>query len=197
MTTALIISQVLLWIVLGLTILGGLALARQIGVLYERVAPVGALTPTHGPALGSAAPRLKLTALDGQNVEIGGPATSGRSTLVLFVSAQCPVCKVLIPTVRDVAHKERLNLIMAGDAPEEEQRSLIERHSLTDLPFVNSAELGRAYAVDKLPHAVLIDEAGVIAGRGLVNSREHLESLIVARDTGMRSVQDYLSVAKG
>ena len=197
MTTALIISQVLLWIVLGLTVLGGLALARQVGVLYERVAPVGALTPIHGPAPGSVAPRLKLAALDGRVVEVGGPAPEGRGSLILFVSAQCPVCKQLIPIVRDVARAEQLDLILAGDAPEGEQRALVSRYGLEDLPFINSSEFGRTYAVDKLPHAVLIDERGIIAGRGLVNSREHLESLVVARDTGVRSVQEYLSVAKG
>ncbi|MCJ2185831.1 thioredoxin domain-containing protein [Novosphingobium beihaiensis] len=196
MTTALIISQVLLWIVLGLTLLGGLALARQVGVLYERVAPVGALTATRGPEPGSVAPRLKLAALDGQTIEIGGPSASGRSSLVLFVSAQCPVCKVLIPTAREVARSEGLDLILAGDAPEAEQRALIMKHGLGDLPFVNSSEFGRTYAVDKLPHAILIDGKGIIAGRGLVNSREHLESLVEARDSGLRSVQEYLSAAR-
>jgi NADPH:quinone reductase-like Zn-dependent oxidoreductase len=46
--------------------------------------------------------------------------------------------------------------------------------------------------VDKLPHAVLIDAAGTVVARGLVNSREHLESLVVAQETGFGSVQDFL-----
>lgn len=197
MTTALVISQILVWIVLGLTVFGVLALARQVGVLYERVAPAGALAPLQGPTAGSVAPRLKVTSLDARMVTIGGPAASGRRSLIFFVSSQCPVCKVLIPTVLQFARAERLDLIFAGDAPEAEQKALVEQHGLQPWPFVNSSELGRAYAVDKLPHAVLIDINGVIASRGLVNSREHLESLVVAEESGLRSVQDYLSVAKG
>jgi hypothetical protein len=33
---------------------------------------------------------------------------------------------------------------------------------------------------------------GAIVAKGLVNSREHLESLIVARDTGFATAQAYM-----
>ncbi len=49
-----------------------------------------------------------------------------------------------------------------------------------------------AYRVDKLPYAVLLDDLGVIAAKGLVNSREHFESLIIAKETGFASIQSYL-----
>jgi hypothetical protein len=38
----------------------------------------------------------------------------------------------------------------------------------------------------------LIDPEGVIRSKGIVNSREHLESLLVAQETGYASMQDYL-----
>ena len=44
----------------------------------------------------------------------------------------------------------------------------------------------------KLPYAVLLDAEGVILSKGLVNSREHLESLVIAHEMGVRSVQDYI-----
>ncbi len=47
--------------------------------------------------------------------------------------------------------------------------------------FVNSPEVGMRFGVGKLPYAVLIDDAAVVAASGLVNSREHLESLVVAK----------------
>ena len=39
---------------------------------------------------------------------------------------------------------------------------------------------------------VLLIAAGVIAAKGLVNSREHFESLIIAKETGFASIQSYL-----
>ena len=48
MTTALVVSNVVLW-VLVLVLAGTVAaLVRQIGVLYERVAPAGALMVARG-----------------------------------------------------------------------------------------------------------------------------------------------------
>jgi len=40
--------------------------------------------------------------------------------------------------------------------------------------------------------AVLIDGDGVVRARGLVNTREHLESLFEARAQGVASVQEYV-----
>lgn len=190
MLTALIVSQLLLWIVLAATIVLGIALARQVGVLHERVAPVGALAPRHGPAVSEAAPLMTLPSLNGGNVTIGGIAP--RKRLLLFVGPSCPICRKLLPIARRVAQAEQLDLLLATDAEPDQVSTMIEREGLQDLPFVNSRELGLAMGVDKLPNAILLSEGGTILGRGLVNNREHLESLVVAHDLGVTSVQDYL-----
>lgn len=188
--TASTISQILLWAVLLAVVVALFALARQVGVLYERVAPVGALVPRSGPAAGAVAPQMTLPTLDGRTVTIGG--TAERARLLFFVASQCPVCKKLLPIAVRFARTEHLDLILAGDDDPAVQRLMVEANGVEDLPFLNSRELGLAYGVEKLPHAVLIDDHGVIIARGLVNSREHLESLIVARDMKMGSVQDFL-----
>ena len=51
-------------------------------------------------------------------------------------------------------------------------------------------------ANDRLPHAVLIGDSGTVLSKGLVNSREHLESLVTAHELGVVSVQDYLANSK-
>ncbi|MCB1542787.1 MAG: hypothetical protein KDJ30_00255, partial [Rhodoblastus sp.] len=53
--------------------------------------------------------------------------------------------------------------------------------------------LGKTYGVAKLPYAVLIDEQGVIASMGIINSREHLDSLFEAKERKVASIQDYMS----
>jgi len=40
---------------------------------------------------------------------------------------------------------------------------------------------------------VLIGDDGTVLSKGLVNSREHLESLVTAHEMGVVSVQDYLA----
>lgn len=49
-----------------------------------------------------------------------------------------------------------------------------------------------SWRISKLLYTVLIDERGIVRGKGLVNSREQIESLLTARDLGLVSVQDYM-----
>ena len=194
MHEALAISQVVLWIVVVILAATVLALARQIGVLHERIAPMGALTIDKGPKVGDAAPIFDLYALDQSPVTIGGPSPSGLSTMLMFVSPTCPVCKKLLPIVRSIAASETrwLRVVFTSDGEEPAQQEFVGRHRLESFPMVLSSELGTTYRVGKLPYAVLIDEEGRIRAKGLVNTREHLESIIQAKQMGVASIQDYL-----
>jgi methylamine dehydrogenase accessory protein MauD len=193
--TVLIISQIVSWALSIGLLFALLAVARQVGVLHERVAPMGILTPKQGPVAGERAPHLVLHTLDNQIIEIGGALPMPTKLLLFFVSAQCPICKKLMQTVKSFARAENLTLVFMGDDTEAKQRTLIQQSGLQAYPFVNDARAGRTLGVDKLPHAALISEDGVIIARGLVNSREHLESMVVADELKVGSVQEYLRSA--
>lgn len=194
MTNMLFASQILLWItviVLGVLVA---ALARQVGVLHERIAPAGALTLHQKVNVGDVAQVMQFAALDGRTVIVGGKRED-RSQLIFFVSPDCPVCKSLLPVFKSAASAESgwLDAVLASDGNEAEQRRMVMAHSLADFPFILSENLGRTFGVAKLPYAVLLDEAGKIASLGLVNTREHLESLFEAKERGVASIQDFLS----
>jgi methylamine dehydrogenase accessory protein MauD len=196
MLSVLIVSQILSWIViLGLGV-ALLALARQVGVLHVRVAPAGALLTGKGPVVGEAAPVLDVTTLEGAPLSIGKTLAKGRKQLLLFVSPQCPLCKELIPIAKNFARTEKLDIVFVGDDEASEQQAMIARLEMAGLPFVNGPIVGRTFHVDRLPHAVLIGDSGTVLSKGLVNSREHLESLVTAHELGVVSVQDYLANSK-
>lgn len=189
-----LVSQLLLWaavIVEGLLIA---ALARQIGILHERIAPAGALTLHQKVEVGEVATALSLTTTEGAMLTVGGKR-DGRSQLLFFASPDCPVCKSLLPVVRSAARAEAgwLDVVIAGDGDPRAYRQLAAEHGLEGLPLVLSEALGKAFGVAKLPYAVLLDEQGRVASLGLVNSREHLESLFVAKEHGVASIQDFLA----
>ena len=185
--------QLVITLLLAVLLFG---LARQVGVLHERVAPMGAMTSDRGPAVGEFAPSIAAVTLTGVRVEIGGPNVRARSRLLLFVSPTCPVCKKLLPIARSFANAERLEVLLVGDGDVAEQRAMIDEFALESVPYVNSPEVGMAFRVGKLPYAILLDAAGVIRAKGLVNNREHLESLVNAAETGYGTIQAYLA-AKG
>jgi methylamine dehydrogenase accessory protein MauD len=194
MVEVLAVSQaVLLLVVLALVVVV-FALARQIGVLHERVAPLGALMTDHAVDVGQAAPVLEVADLAGDKIRLGGARADGRSQLLLFVSPTCPMCKKLLGVAKPFVKSERRHLWLAlvGDGERGEQEKFVRDQKLQALPYVVSPVVGMTYQVGKLPYAVLIDEAGVVRAKGLVNSREHLESLLVAKETGYASIQQYL-----
>lgn len=186
------VSNVLLWCMVLALLAMVIALARQVGVLFERVAPMGALITDSGPALGAQAPSFDLMTLAAQPLILPGPAGAG--TLLFFLSPTCPVCKKLLPVLKSVQQAERgwLRVVLASDGNMPEHLAFQQAAGLTAFPYVLSAELGMAYRVSRLPYAVLIDEQGSVRAKGLINSREQLESLFVAKDLGVTSVQEYL-----
>ena len=183
-----------LWVVvlaLGLTVL---ALARQIGVLHERLQPVGALALPTGLRAGEPAPEIDVVTLAGQTLRVGGRNPGGTDTLVMFVSPTCPICKSLLPALRAIRRRERppVAVVLASDGPRAEHEAYVAAESLAEFPYVLSERLGIAYGAGRLPHAVLLDDAGTVRATGLVNSREHLDSLFEARDRGVASLQQFL-----
>lgn len=199
MLEALLISQVLLWALLLVMAGLQLALLRQVGVIHERVAPMGALTLDKGPKEGENAPVFDLTDLLKRRVKIGGPNPAGKSSLIFFLSPTCPVCKKMLPILRSMAHTEArwLEIVLASDGEPAEHERFFAAHNLQEFPYVLSQELGMTYRVGKLPYAVLIDEAGVVRAKGLINTREHLESLVQAKEMGIASIQEYLKKQTG
>ena len=193
---SLVVSNIMLWVIVLAQLLAIWALARQIGVLCERIAPMGALVTDAGPKLGEPAPTLSVASLAGELLSIGGVAAG--STLLFFVSPTCPVCKKLLPVLKSIAQAEGewLRVVLASDGNMPEHLAFWRDAQLTQFPYLLSSELGQTYRVSRLPYAVLIDQAGVLRAKGMINTREHLESLFTAKELGVGTVQQYLDVRR-
>lgn len=195
MSNLLVLTIVVLWIcVLGLAVMV-LALVRQVGVLSERVAPAGALMIANKARAGDDAPALVVEDIGSRKpIPIGASADSGKSTLIFFVAPDCPVCKSLLPAFMSASKAEAswLDAILATDGQPADVERYIQSEKLSEFPFANSRALGTAFGVSKLPYAVLIGPKGRIESSGLVNTREHFDSMFNARDQKVASLQDYM-----
>lgn len=194
MISLLVVSNIVLWVTVIALAVVVFALVRQIGVLYERIAPAGALSVNQQLSAGQASPELDVVDLGGnQTLHIGG-AKRAKSQLLFFVSPSCPVCKSLIPIAKSISKAEQgwIDLIFASDGDETSMQTFIAEQQLENEYFVNSEILGKTYGVAKLPYAVLIDESGTLQAMGIVNSREHIESLFNVKETGYANLQEYM-----
>ena len=176
-------------------------MADKAWAIIEEVEAMGGMTK----AVGSGWAKLKIEAAaaekqaridSGKDVIVGGPAKNVPLRLLMFVSATCPLCKGLIPAARSFAKDERVELTFVGDDTVDAQQAMIAAQGLEDYRFINGPAVGQAFEVGKLPYAVLLDADGTILSKGLVNSREHLESLVVAHEMGIATVQDYIGKLK-
>jgi methylamine dehydrogenase accessory protein MauD len=190
----LVVSNIILWILvitMGMIIF---ALTRQVGVLYERVAPAGALAVNKNLEVGQKAPSMALQTINSTMVNVGDPSEDKKSQLLFFLSPDCPVCKTLLPALKSAVKAESkwIDLVLASDGMEQDHKGYIKQYGLEDHPYIVSELLGKSYGISKLPYAVVIDELGKVASMGIINSREHLDSLFEAKERKVASIQDYL-----
>ncbi|GAA6186587.1 redoxin family protein [Aliiglaciecola sp. NS0011-25] len=188
------VSNSVLWIIVILQSIVIFALTRQVGVLFERVAPAGALAINQTLEVGAPAPNLSLQTLASTLVDVGGKSKTNKSQLVFFVSPDCPVCKSLLPALKSAAKSESawIDLILASDGKTQDHAGFVKQYGLSDYPYIVSELLGKSYGVAKLPYAVVIDELGNVASMGIINSREHLDSLFEAKERKIASIQDFM-----
>ena len=192
MTEALLVSQVVLLVLVLLLGAVVFALARQIGVLHERIAPAGALALSKGPAVGEPAPRVAAESLAGDLLRVGSASPAARSTLLFFQSPGCPVCATLLPTAQALARAEGAHLLVASDGDEHDHRAHAREYGVAPQDYVVSTELGLRFQIAKLPYAVLLDADGIVRAQGIVNTREHLESLFNAQALAAGTIQEFL-----
>jgi hypothetical protein len=150
------------WILLGVLAVVVVALARQIGVLHLRLAPVGALEiDDEGPALGDAIAPHAATGRDGTTLLVGGP---GARRVLAFVSPTCPLCERILPSLPAAARATGFVAQVISDPDAE-----------------------RTFDVPGVPFVVVLDEMGAVRAKGTVNSLEQMEGLI---DTATRRIEN-------
>jgi len=191
----LVISNIVLWIIVVSFAVIIYALTRQIGVLYERVAPAGALAINQKLEAGQVAPELTLQTMGSTLVDVGGTRDNGHSQLLFFISPTCPVCKTLLPAIKSAAKAEDdwVDIVFASDGKNDDHQGLIDQQGLASFPYIVSEVLGKSFGIAKLPYAVLIDQQGVIASMGIINSREHIDSLFEAKEHQVASIQEFMT----
>ncbi|WP_152223867.1 methylamine dehydrogenase accessory protein MauD [Pseudomonas sp. SCB32] len=189
---ALIVSNILLWALLIALAFAVMGLVRQIGVLHSRLAPAGALMVDKGVAVNEPAPQVTAADRNGRPVNFG--YAGGKAQLLFFLSPTCPICKSLLPAIKSIAKQQadRLEVVYVSDGDMDAQQALIREHKLEDATYVVGPEVGMTYQIGKLPYAALIDQNGILRSKGLVNSREHLDSLFEAEHLGSATLQQYL-----
>jgi methylamine dehydrogenase accessory protein MauD len=179
--TALAVSNALLWVVLASLAVIVLALVRQLGILHERLAPIGTLSVGSGLNVGEPAPTMDVTDLEGAVRQVAGARRDGKSTLLVFLSPTCPVCKTLLPLLKTSARVEEpwLEIWLAGDGDTGAAREFSLAQGLGVFPYLLSAPLAISYRVSRLPFVAVIGGDGILRARAAIETAEQLSGLLL------------------
>ncbi|MEX0701397.1 MAG: redoxin domain-containing protein [Planctomycetales bacterium] len=187
MSVSMMISYVALWaivVILAIVLIGAI---RQIGLLHRRIPPTGARMAQPGPDVGQKAPDFSEMALDGSLVTLSDTALA--RTLLVFMSVTCQACADLAPAIRSVAASERklLRVIIVAKGGKSEVSEFARENHLLDIPTIVAPELQELYDVHASPYGILVERNLQVRSKGVLNTLEHLDSLLQAAESGIDS----------
>jgi len=126
----------------------------------------------HGLAVGSTAPDFRARRLEGDGY-LSLTDFKGKRVLLLFVSADCAPCDVLLRELTRVGDGIADDLlIVARGSVDALQRKFADQEFATRVGVQEAWEISRLYATFKMPSAYVIDEHGTIAAGPTVGPSE-------------------------
>lgn len=182
MSWLLISNLALLAVVAGLGLVV-FSLARQIGILHERTAPLGMGRAAPKLEAGSDVPDLELPTLAGGRLSLRDASRVGHWSALLFVSADCPICKSILPAFVDQIgdHGARLDGFWVSDGTDmAAYPAYAEAHGLDEERYLISQELGLHLQIRQLPSLVIIDADGRLVLNRVVQSPHQLQAIFAS-----------------
>jgi len=173
-TELLIASNILLWIGLIVVLYALFGLYHHFGQMYLSTREGRS---SHGPKIGARLKATTVTDMAGSQLELPVPGTAA---LLLFTSTSCEVCEKFLPQldafIRDHDGELVVVVICAGE-PEGVRGWLRDRGRLARVVADPKQRLGERYGVGIVPYCLGVNEAGEVRTRGVINTRDGLESM--------------------
>jgi methylamine dehydrogenase accessory protein MauD len=174
------VPLVALWVIvllMAFLLLGGL---RSLALLRWRLDQFEATNPRRigrdGLKPGTRAPDFRLPGVSGMEVALSDFA--GRRLLLAFTQDGCAPCHTVLPEL-DRLHRDGFGVLVVNNGhPDATRRRATKAGMRVPILIQEKFELSRRYEVYATPFAFLIDERGVIASKGLINNRQHIEFVL-------------------
>ena len=179
-----LISPILLWLtvlLLGFLLLGAL---RAVDQLRWRLEQLEATTPSRmgrsGLRVGKKAPDFALpSATDG---DVSLQSYAGRKLFLVFTQAGCGPCQQIIPELNHLHDSGKVKVLAINKGEIEATRKWVAEANIRfPVAMQEAFTVSKRYEVFATPFAFLIDEQGVIASRGIVNSKQQIGFVLDAR----------------
>jgi methylamine dehydrogenase accessory protein MauD len=171
----LVVSNIALWIAVLVQLMLCLTLFRQMGIVL-----LGSGRPLSevGIPAGKRLPALDLRDVWGN--QWSTTAYAGRPFLLFFVSVNCVQCRLVLPDVKALAGRSRVDVVPLVFADQTTARRYAEDAGLGGPVVAADQEIGVALDVGMTPFAYAVDGDGFILDKGVLTVprlREMIEML--------------------
>jgi methylamine dehydrogenase accessory protein MauD len=146
------------WVSVNLFLQHGRLLNRMRAV-EDALRGVGLLVGSHeGLAVGTSAPDIQLSTIDGRLRKLGDYLADGRPALLVFVSSGCLPCAELLPRLGEWQRGVGADsvVIVANGTPED-YRDVAAEHGLQNVLLDEDDTVSQLFDVRGTPAAVLVD----------------------------------------
>jgi methylamine dehydrogenase accessory protein MauD len=181
MTLLTIATAIQFIILIGLAIVV-LSLARQVGILHERLTPAGMARAKESVQIGQTLPAMALSAISGAPVSFAGGGAA-----LLFVSSECPICRSVLPAFEAALEGSGYEGFWVADGlpgPSGElpdYSSYADEHHVDENRLLVSQELGLTLDVRRIPALVLLDTEQRLIARETLSGPRQVTDLMAAR----------------
>lgn len=181
MTLLTVATAVQFILLIGLAIVV-LSLARQVGILHERLSPAGLARARDGIQVGQTVPEMSLVTLSGEPVSL-----AGRRSALLFVSSECPICRSVLPAFEAALERSGYQGLWVTDGlpgPSGAMPDYVKYaadHHLPEDRLLVSQELGLTLDVRQIPALVLLDDEQRLLVREPLSGPRQVTALMAAQ----------------
>jgi methylamine dehydrogenase accessory protein MauD len=189
MIILLVISSIMVWLavlLLAFLLLGAL---RAVDRLRWRMEQLEATTPSRmgrsGLRVGKKAPDFTLPgAISG---EVSLQSYAGRKLFLVFTQAGCGPCQQIVPDLNRLHDTGKVEVLAINKGETEGTRKWVAEAQIRfPVAMQEAFTVSKRYEVFATPFAFLIDEQGVIASRGIVNSKQQIGFVLDGRRDGAK-----------
>jgi methylamine dehydrogenase accessory protein MauD len=190
------VSYGVLWVVVVVQVVLTLAVARLVGQLMSRRFPTtGARVIDPGPDIGATVESWEGADLSESPLSFRFPR--GRALFLLYVAPHCTACARLMPSARrffkEISPVADAAWVMTLGATPAALQTFAREKGMEAYPGLSEESLPPSWRVGGAPFGLWVGADGVVKAKGMVDRREHLESLRHAAEIGHPSIQSYVA----
>ncbi len=169
------LSYVVLWVIVFVMLVVNLVLFRQLGIMVMGTARG---INDSGIPVNRKLPFVVSKTVDGRSWNTD--AIKGKPHLLFFGSPNCAECIKILPELERVANLFGVTPILLLFAELEQAQTYIQKNKIKFDTVQATTTVGQELDISATPFAYGLDASGVVRAKGLINTREQLESMAQA-----------------